>query len=167
VDCGAPVTITANADSWIDSGSTSQNKGTDSVLKVRSKAGGVNRAVVRFALPTVTSGCVLQSATLQMYAKSAVNGRTLQAFALVGTAWTENGVTWANQPTTSGAAATSTSGAGWRNWAVAAQVGAMYAGTNNGLLIRDASENNDHEQQFDSRESGANAPRLVLVFAAP
>jgi parallel beta-helix repeat protein len=167
VDCGAPVTVTTNADAWIDSGSTSQNKGTDSVLKVRSKSGGINRAVVRFTLPAIPSGCVLQSATLQMHAKSAVNGRTLQAFALGGAAWTENGVTWANQPTTSGAAATTTSGTGWRNWAVAAQVSAMYAGTNNGFLIRDASENNDHEQQFDSREAGANAPRLVLVFAAP
>jgi hypothetical protein len=167
VDCGSPVTITTNADAWIDSSSTSQNKGSDSVLKVMSKSGGNNRAIVDFNLPTAPVGCVVESATLQMYAKSARSGRTLQALAL-GSSWIENTVTWANQPATTGAAATTNSGAGWREWAVAEQVTAMYAsGGHHGFLVRDASENNDHEQQFDARESGSNAPRLVIVFSAP
>mgnify|MGYP006216388347 CR=1 FL=1 len=39
------------------------------------------------------------------------------------------------------------------------------AGANHGFLIRDANENQDHEQQFHSREKGSdNPPRLVITF---
>jgi hypothetical protein len=42
----------------------------------------------------------------------------------------------------------------------------MYSsGSNNGFLIRDATESQDAEQQFHSREKGDNPPQLVLTFA--
>jgi hypothetical protein len=121
--------------------------------------------VVDFALPTVPAGCVVQSATLRLYADSARNGRTLQALRLAGS-WSEGGITWANQPATAGPAATTASGAGWRQWSVTGQVTAMYApGADHGFLIRDANEGNDHEQGFFSREKGQDAPQLVIQFA--
>ena len=44
----------------------------------------------------------------------------------------------------------------------------MYeAGGNHGFLVRDAAENADAEQQFNSREKGENPPQLVITFAAP
>jgi hypothetical protein len=159
------VTLSATGDSWIDSGSPGQRKGDDSNLKVISKSGANNRALVRFTLPAVPAGCVVKAATLRLYAKSYKTGRTLQAYALGGP-WTEADVTWANQPPTTGSAATTASGSGWRQWNVLTQVTGMYAGTNNGFLIRDATENNDHEQQFDSREA-SNKPQLVVQFGAP
>jgi parallel beta-helix repeat protein len=162
------VTVGANADSWIDQNSPTNNKGSDSILKVQSKSPRDNfRALVRFSMPaTVPPGCVVQSATLRLFAASARNGRTLQAIPL-SSSWTENGVTWNNQPGTTGSAATTTSGTGYRQWDVTAQVRAMYAsGANNGFLIRDATENNNGaEQQFHSREKGQNMPQLVLQFA--
>jgi hypothetical protein len=111
------------------------------------------------------AGCVVQSATLRLYAPSAAGGRTLQALQLAG-AWSENGVTWSNQPVTTGAAATTSSGSGYREWSVAALVQAMYdAGANNGFLIRDATEGSgDAEQQFHSREKGESMPELVITF---
>jgi hypothetical protein len=159
------VTLSATGDSWIDSGSPSQRKGDDSNLKVFSKSGANNRALVRFALPAVPAGCVVKAATLRLYAKSYRTGRTLQAYALGGP-WTEADVTWANQPPTTGSAATTASGSGWRQWNVLTHVTGMYAGPNNGFLVRDATENNDHEQQFDSREA-SNKPQLVIQFGAP
>ncbi len=160
-----PVTLTANGDSWVDQGSPSSNKGTDSVLKVMSKSGGNLRALVRFQMPTVPAGCEVSTATLRLNAASARTGRTLQAFQLGGT-WTESGVTWANQPATTGTPATTSSGTGWREWAVNGQVSAMLAaGGGHGFLVRDASENNDHEQQFRSRENGSNRPQLVITWA--
>ncbi len=162
------VTVGANADSWIEQNSPSNNKGSDSTLKVQSKGPRDNfRALVRFSMPAaVPPGCVVQSATLRMFAASARNGRTLQAIPL-SSSWTENGVTWNNQPAATGAAATTTSGTGYRQWNVTAQVQAMYdSGVNNGFLIRDATENNNGaEQQFHSREKGQNMPQLVLQFA--
>jgi hypothetical protein len=162
------VTVSADADAWIEQNSPSQNKGTDSVLKVRSKNSSSNaRALVRFALPAIPSGCEVDAATLRLFGESAVNGRTLRAVGLTGT-WTENGVTWANQPAAGGATATATSGTGWRTWTVTEHVAAMYAGTNHGFLIRDANENqgSSPEQSLSSREKGTNTPQLVITFRA-
>jgi hypothetical protein len=166
VNCGSAQTISANADAWIEQKSPSSNKGSDSALKVMSKSGNSNlRALVRFALPTAPTGCVIDTASLRLYAGSASSGtRTLQALRLNGT-WTESGVTWQNQPATTGTAATTTSGAGYRQWNVAAIVQAMYsAGASHGFLIRDATEGQDAEQQFFSREKGENPPQLVIGF---
>ncbi|MGA8046498.1 MAG: right-handed parallel beta-helix repeat-containing protein [Dermatophilaceae bacterium] len=157
------VTLNASRDSWVNSGSTAENKGTDSNLKVMSKSGGNLRALVGFPAWQVPEGCVIESATLRMYAGSARTGRTLQALNLNG-AWTETAVTWANQPATTGTAATVSSGTGWRQWTVTEQVSAaLSAGTWHGFLIRDAQENRDAEQQFWSREKGQNVPQLVVA----
>ena len=44
----------------------------------------------------------------------------------------------------------------------------MYSsGANNGFLIRDAAEDQDAEQQFNSREKGSNPPQLVITFGPP
>ena len=164
--CSSPVTAPAAADAWIDQNSPANNKGTDSILKVQSKQPADNfRALVRFNLPTIPEGCVLDTARLRLYAASSSSSqRTLQAFG-VGGSWTESGVTWANQPATTGSAVTTTSGRGYREWAVATLVQGMYSsGTNNGFLIKDATEGQDAEQQFHAREKGENVPQLVLTF---
>jgi hypothetical protein len=161
------VTLSASADAWIDQGGPSSNKGTDSILKVMSKSNSSMRALVLFNLPAAPQGCVIQSATLRLYAASYKSNRTLQALR-VNANWTENGVTWSNQPVTIGAAATTNSGSGWRQWNVAAMVQAIYnSGLNYGFLIRDANENQDAEQQFHSREKGQNIPQLVITFGPP
>jgi hypothetical protein len=158
------VTLSAHADAWIDQGSPSSNKGTDSILKVMSKSSNNLRALVQFNLPALSQGCIIQSATLRLYAPSWKDGRTLQALQ-INAPWTENGVTWNNQPATTGTAAVISSGSGWREWNVAAIVQAMYgSGFNYGFLIRDAAEGHDAEQQFHSREKGENIPQLIITF---
>ncbi|MCL4858862.1 MAG: right-handed parallel beta-helix repeat-containing protein, partial [Caldilineaceae bacterium] len=167
VNCGTATTVNANSDAWIDQGSPTSNKGTDSILKVQGKSSNNNmRALVRFNLPALPAGCQVQTATLRLFAASWTNNRTIQALQVAG-AWTENGVNWSDQPATTGAAATATSGSGWREWNVATQVQAMYApGANHGFLIRDAVENSgSFEQQFHAREKGQNVPQLVISFA--
>ena len=166
VQCGAVASYVADADAWINEGSPSDNKGSDSILKVMSKSGANLRGLVRFAMPSrVPDGCVVQSATMQMFAASSSGGRTLQALQVNG-AWSEGAVTWSNQPATTGVAATATSGAGYRQWDVTAQVQAMLAsGANHGFLIRDAVEGQDAEQQFHSREKGELVPQLIVTYA--
>jgi parallel beta-helix repeat protein len=167
--CAAPgsVTVGAAADSWVLQSSAGSNYGNDSVLKVDSKAGDNARALVRFALPAIPSGCQVVDAQLRLYASSYKPGRTLQAFALGGS-WTESNVRWNNQPATTGTAATVASGnaPGYRQWAVLTQVSAMYSGANHGFLIRDSVEGGSGvEQGFHSREKGTdNPPRLVITF---
>ena len=164
--CGPAATALSVADAWIDENSPSNNKGTDSILKVQSKGPRDNfRALVRFSLPAVPQGCVIESATLRLYAASAKTGRTLHALR-VADAWTENQVSWTNQPATTGAVAATASGQGYRDWNVTSHVHEMYAGSNNGFLIRDAVESQDAEQQFHGREKGESPPQLVVRFAA-
>ncbi|HEV3375763.1 MAG TPA: DNRLRE domain-containing protein, partial [Thermoleophilaceae bacterium] len=161
-------TMTSVADAWIDQSSPSSNKGGDSILKLMSKSGNANlRALVRFNLPTVPTGCVLDTAKLRLYAASASGSqRTLQAFRIAGS-WTESGVTWANAPATADSAVTTISGSGYREWNVATLVQAMYSsGSNHGFLIKDAVEGQDAEQQLHAREKGVNVPQLVVTFKA-
>jgi hypothetical protein len=165
-DC-ATTTVSANADSWTDQATPSTNKGTDTALRVRSLSGSQNqRTLVRFALPAqAPEGCVMESATLRLYASSAVAGRAIRAVRLAST-WAENTVTWSSQPMTTGTAALTTSAAGWLQWTVTAQVEAMLApGANHGFLVRDGTEGANGAQQFNSRESAANQPELVIRYA--
>jgi large repetitive protein len=159
------MTLSSTGDSWVLSSSPSSNYATDSVAKVVSKSGDNARALVRFTLPTIPAGCQVTSAQLRMFAGGSSAGRTLQAFRASG-AWTETGVTWSNQPATAGAAATTASGSGWRQWSVRDQVTAMYAGTNHGFVIRDATENGGgSEQQLHTKEKAPdNPPQLIVTF---
>ena len=162
-------TMGSDRDSWVLQSSSGSNFGTDSDLKVNSKSGsGNSRALVRFGLPSVPSGCQVTSARLRLYAGSYQSGRTLQALRLNGN-WTETAVTWSNQPATTGAAATapSRSSAGYVEWTVTAQVQSMYSGANHGFLVRDSAENGGgFEQAFHSREKGDNRPQLVVTFGS-
>jgi len=137
------VTVGGDRDSWVLQSAAANHFGLDSVLKVDSKSGSSNaRALVRFNLPAVPAGCQVTGVKLRLYASSYKSGRTLQAFRLNGN-WTETGVTWSNQPTTTGTAATapSRSSAGYMEWTVTSQeVQSMYSGSNHGFLIRDATE---------------------------
>jgi large repetitive protein len=159
------VTLGAVADGWILQDSGGQNYGTDSGLKIDSKSGANARALFRFNLPAVPAGCQVTSAKLRLYATSYKTGRTLQAL-MVAAPWTEGGLTWNNQPATTGTAATVASGSGYREWDVVGQVQNMYSTANNGFLIRDSAENGGGiDQVFHSREKGSdNPPRLVITF---
>ena len=161
----ASATATADADTWVAQKTPAATNGASPSLAVGSKASANQRTLVHFALPAVPAGCKVTEAILRLNATSATNGRTLQAIALTAP-WTEGAVTWNNQPSTIGAAATTASGSGWRQWTVTTQVNAIYTGANHGFLIRDASEGAGRAatQSFGSRESGATAPQLVVTF---
>ncbi len=161
---GGTVTLGASADSWVLASSSTSNYGSDSVLKVDSKSGGNARALVRFALPAIPSGCQVVDADLRLYAGSYKTGRTIQAYSLTAS-WTESGVTWSNQPAAVGAAATAASGSGYLEWNVTSQLAGTY-GANTGFLVRDQVEGNGGvEQGYNSREKGAdNPPQLVITF---
>jgi hypothetical protein len=120
------------------------------------------------------AGCKIDTATLSLYANAPISGRTYQVFQVTSNSansWTETGVTWSNQPSTTGTPATlSLSGtqSGYRDWNVSAIVQAIYSsGTNNGFLIQDASEGangNGVQQLFVSKESATNQPQLVITY---
>ncbi|MGQ0777105.1 MAG: DNRLRE domain-containing protein [Pseudonocardiales bacterium] len=164
--CTGTLETTADIDSWLAENNPTANFGADAVLKVRSKSAEGNlRALVRFALPDA-GGCQVVDAKLRLHASSATPGRTLEAVAVDGS-WTESEVTWANQPTTAGPAATTDSGLGTLEWTVTEQVQAMYTGANNGFLIKDSQEGDPAgpEQQFHGHAKAPDQPpQLIITF---
>jgi len=157
-------TVTATADSWISQNDPTTNYGTSLDLEIRSTNAQNARTLVTFSFPALPAGCWVTDAALRMYAKSSANGRTLDAYQ-ANAAWTEAGVTWDNQPGTTGTGASNLSGAGWQTWPVTAHVQAMYTGSNLGFLIRDANEDipGARTQVYASRED-ANDPELVVTW---
>lgn len=172
--CAAPggATIIAAGDSYVTQSAAASNNGTQNRLDVRSAGPSDNRrALVRFpSLPAIPSYCTLTSATLRLYDGSATAGnqRTVRVYrADPATPWTESTVTWANAPDGSGSYAESATptGAGWQQWTVTTQVGDLYAGVDNGFLIRDAVEGASPgvEHIYRSRET-TEKPQLVLAW---
>ncbi len=160
-------TLSGAADSWVDEGSPTTNNGTATTLRVTSRSpANDTRALLQFALPTIPAGCDVTAATLRLNNRTPVAGRTLQALRNTAS-WTEAGVNWNNQPATAATAATATTpgAAAYMQWNVLTQVQAMYAGTNNGFLVRDQTENGANiAQVFDSDEASSNRPELVVTF---
>jgi hypothetical protein len=165
--CTAPGSQTVNADidSWIDQVLPITNHGSDTALALRSSLLQNRRTLVRFPLPTIPSRCSVTGAVLRLFSTSSQGTRTIQALR-VNSAWTESGVTWLNQPSVTGSAATASSGAGWIQWAVTSQVQSMYTGSNQGFLVRDATEDAVAAvaQSYSSREAASNRPDLVITF---
>jgi hypothetical protein len=160
-------TLTASADAWLDENSEDANKGGDSILKVQSKGPGDNfRALLRFdQLPAAPDGCVVGSATLRLHAGSSSENRMLHV-QRTSTNWSESAVSWLTQPAGTGPIATTTvlPDAEDIEWNVGVQVAAAYPGGSVSLVVRDAVENEDAEQQFFSREKGEAPPQLVIEF---
>ncbi len=169
VSCSSPgsQTVVADSDSWVYQVTPTTNSGTDTTLYIQSYNTSRNsRTLVHFALPAVPPGCAATGATLRLNSTLAITGRTLQVYQ-ASAAWTELGVTWSNQPATTGPAVTTTSATGWRTWAVTSQVQAMYTGANYGFVLRDSVESGagQYYQGFASREAATNKPELVITFS--
>ncbi len=168
--CSSPgsQTMPATADSTIKEDDANKNFGGDSRLVVRPRDGSDpkrNRALVRFNLPPLPAGCSVTGATLRLNAAEANTSRTIAVYR-VTSSWTENGVTWNNQPTFAGTAVTAPAGTGWRTWNVLAHVTAMYQGVNHGFIVMDANElsGSGQKQEYHSRESGSNRPELIVTW---
>src|SRR5918996_2005794 len=162
------IALGAQADAWIDEDGAFGNKGSDSVLTVRSAPDKNARALLRFPIPAAPAGCVVEFARLRVFAASGDPASRLEA-TRAAFAWSENLVTWSNQPVTVGSPATAWGGDGYVQWNVRSQVEDMLASANNGFVIRDAAESAEAggDQTFHSREKGDEPPQLVIRFAAP
>lgn len=166
----ANITLFAAEDSYVDEALPLDNFGFGEALLVTSAAPGADaRSLLRFVLPSgLPADCELERATLRLYADGEA-GRTLQAIP-IDAAWSENQVTWLNQPAATGTPATAASGSAYREWNVtAATVAMLSSGVNYGWLIRDAAEEDaaGASQSFLSSEAvrePPTPPQLVLRF---
>ncbi len=158
-------TYQASGDSWIQQDDATSNNGSSNQLQVKANLSKNRRALVTFDLPQLPTGCSLTQATLLLFLQRAQGPRTINAYQ-VSSAWTENAVTWNNQPSVTGSAATAATVANntWMQWTVTSLVQAMMAGTNYGFMLEDSAEDTgNNTQTYQSRE-GTNVPELDLTF---
>jgi hypothetical protein len=185
-----PTATTVAADSWVDQHSVTSNKGTGTTLQVKSRTSENNRAFIRFdltkCLPTIPGSTTVRKATVRLnLAAAPTSSRTYDLNRVTGpcpeaatTCWTENSLTWNNQPTvaptaTSTLALTNSSPVNqYYAFDVTADVGAMLAGTvsNYGWRIADAAENAGSAVivTFKSKNvtsNAAGAPQLVVAYS--
>ncbi len=189
---GQTAALPAVADTYLKSGSPSQNQGDESILRVQSS--GSNRALVGYDPPAIAAAVgsgSLVSARLELFiASNAGNwgsdSRTVDAHGLT-VAWTEPGATW-NCPEDADPAngapdcASQWNGgafdeepsdtvlhtndlAGWIAFDVTADVAAFLAGGDlHGWLIKKTEEGQNGRVDYAAREAGSGTePRLVLV----
>jgi hypothetical protein len=165
-------TLLGASDTYVREGFPTLNKATVGTMFVTSSSGQNDRALLKFSLPAVPSGCSLTTATLSLRVTSGVAGRTLEARNISAT-WTDTVVTWNTQPgTTATAAATAasnTTNGAWVSWNVLTLTQAQYSGNNYGYQIRDQTESSAAgTQSFKSSEDlggSANYPKLVLAWS--
>lgn len=133
-------------------------------LMTRSQNAAAIRSVVRFAAPTVPLGCSVATANLRLNVSTQTAARTVQVYR-AGSSWTEATVTWNNQPSQAGTAATATSAVGWVSINVLTHVTTQLAGTNDGFLVKDSVETAATATDVNmSPREGANPPQLVVTF---
>ncbi len=186
---GYPTTSTAMSDSWVDELLKTSNKGSNTDIRVQSSSLGNNRAFLSFDLtkcvPTIANAATVKKATLRIdLVTDPAGSRTYNLNRVTGpcpeaatTCWTENGLTWNNQPAvaaspTSTLALTSSSVKQYYALDVTADLAAMVAGTasNYGWRIADSAEGNLTPvlANFKAKETGTNAagaPQLVVVYS--
>lgn len=156
--------LAASEDSWVDQNAPTTNFGTDTLLDVQS--GPTNRrALVKFAYPAVPSGCSV-TARLRLWSNSIQGTRTLNLYEASGS-WTEAGVTWNNQPSTTGSPVSfgASPASTFKTMDVSTIAANHVSGTNNGFLLKDSAENNGANQKndFHSREN-TNVPLLRFAY---
>ena len=165
-NAGVTVTFTASftavnaspsapiADATVRDSAPNTNLGAAAVLGVRS-SGPRERVYLQFNVAGV-SGTVT-SAKLYLYAlTTSVN--TPAIYKTVNN-WTETGITWANRPTPIGSALTGATGVSAGSWTIFDVTSAV---TENGLVSFVIQRDSSTTAQFVARESGDNAPRLII-----
>ncbi|MEH1164298.1 DNRLRE domain-containing protein [Micromonospora sp. CPCC 205539] len=154
----ASVTFTPVADTYVQSDTASTNYGTSTQVVVDNSP--VRRTFLRFTVSGV-SGTVT-SAKLRLRTISGNSGSPVGGtFRRVSnTTWSETGTTWNNQPAIDGATLGTIGAVSGNTWY---ELDVTSAVTGNGTYSFGATSANGDGAYYDTRESGADAPQLVLT----
>ncbi|MCG5468082.1 DNRLRE domain-containing protein [Micromonospora sp. LAH09] len=154
----ASVTFTPVADTYVQSDTASTNYGTSTQIVVDNSP--VRRSFLRFTVSGV-SGTVttakLRLRTISGNSGSPVGGTFRR---MSNTTWSETGTTWNNQPAIDGATLGTVGAVSGNTWY---EIDVTAAVTGNGTYSFGATSTNGDGAYYDTRESGADAPQLVVT----
>lgn len=167
--CTVDATFNSIADTWADESKPSNNKGTDTVMLVRSRQSGKNgRSFVEFDVSSIPAGSTVNTATLTLCATNVPGStRTIDLHRFTAS-WVETTLTWNNQLGVAGSvtdSATTPGSPACMTWYVAADVQLWIDGTaNEGWRAKDSveSQGTRYITEFATRENGTPADRPIL-----
>lgn len=127
---------------------------------------GVVRSYMKFTLPSL-SGYIVSSATLNLYEfTGATSSAAIEAHEIISN-WSDTSITWNNRPNYNdiNLGTNTVNQAKWYSWNVSDLVTAWYAGrTNNGIMIKEDSEN-DYYRKFYSSEASSGKPYILINYS--
>ena len=147
------------ADAYVVTSKKTSNFGTLTSLQTQSAP--ASNIYLRFDPEGLTG--VVTAATLRLFATVTTN-IGVQVRSVADTTWTETGITSANAPPMGASVAATTAPLTAGSW-VEADVTSLVKG--NGLLSMALTTTDKTAAVFASRETGANAPQLVVATAPP
>jgi hypothetical protein len=165
-----PQDVTVANDAWTDQTAAGTAYGTTPALNVASGVNANRRAYLRFTLPSVPKHCELVSAQLRLRAGTPTGGRTIDvhlADPQQSPQWAAGTLMWGNQPAAvapvAGSASRTT--AGIQTWDVTAHAGVLYAGPNNGFVLKDRTEgqNGPFNQAYDEQSTAGGTPAVLRL----
>ncbi|SBW24117.1 Alkaline phosphatase [Candidatus Protofrankia californiensis] len=152
------VTFTPTADTYVQDSTPSTNYGTSTQVVVDNSP--VRRTFIRFSVSNLTEP--VTSAKLRIHTISgnsgSNNGGTWKS--LTNTTWSETGTTWNNQPAIDGATVGSPGSVAKNTWY---EINVTSVVTGNGTYSFGGTSPSSDGAYYDSRETGANAPQLVIT----
>jgi hypothetical protein len=157
------IVLTPTDDTYTAKGDPATPHGTEEALKVNSGA-RERRTYVKFSLAAIPAGATGITATLRLYASSGAASSVRFAVSQVATGWSEQTLTWSNQPavgTTVGSRAGLAGGA-YNSVEVSGLVGS------NGTYAMVVTDNSTALRSFAAKESSLNRPpQLVVSWTNP
>lgn len=169
-DGGTSISLNPAADSFVRGAQPGVNYG--SLIYMRTDQN--ERALMRFDISSIPAGSTIVDATMILCLSAmppvAAIGREMD-LRIAQDPWTENGVTWANQPGSSGSSNASffvPGVAGCVSFTVKDDVESWMQGEENyGWVLADADESSAAPVQFHSREASISGlrPTLTVTFS--
>lgn len=150
-------TFTAVADTYVQDTTATTNYGTSTQFVVDNSP--VRKTFLKFSVSGLTSA--VTSAKLRIHVNGtggSPSGGTWRA--MVDTSWSETGVTWNNQPAIGGATLGTLGAVSASTWY---EIDVTSHVTGNGTFSIGGTSTNGDGAYWDSRETGANAPQLVVT----
>jgi hypothetical protein len=152
----ATTTFNSVADTYVQDSTPSTNYGTSSQFTVDNSP--VRQSLLKFTVSGLADA--VASAKLRIRVTSSGNSNNGGTWkSMTDTTWSETGVTWNNKPVIDGATVASLGSVANDQWV---EIDVTSVVTGNGTFSFGGTSTSSNGAYYDSRESGADAPQLVI-----
>ncbi len=154
------------SDYYGGSDSSGSNYGSNATLMLGKGMIAYFHSYLEFDLSAIPAGSTINSATLELYFES-VGGGTVVTKHRVTSIWSENTITWNNQPSYAASSGSQVISAGaWNSFDVTSIISQSLS-ANYGMSLRYLSSSPNVPSFITSSDGAANHPKLTVNYTAP